>query len=225
MSNVGIVGLGIVGTVTARLVACAGHRVLGYDSNPDRVRQIRTELDAELNGDKCEIANSPAVLSDADVIVIAVRAATDSDGVTDMVPLRQAWRTVAELPARDRLILLETTVPPGTTRRLAAELPPAIRSSTTIAHCPERLRVGDQLQQVRTVPRLVGGLTRSATRRGCDFIESLGIPAVPVAQPEVAELAKLLENGFLTTGIALMGEVARIAHALGHQCGRRCGCR
>jgi UDP-N-acetyl-D-glucosamine dehydrogenase len=50
---------------------------------------------------------------------------------------------------------------------------------------------------------------------GCDFIESLGIPAVPVSQPEVAELAKLVENAFLTTGIAFMGEIARIAHALG----------
>jgi UDP-N-acetyl-D-glucosamine dehydrogenase len=215
MSNVGIVGLGIVGTATARLAARAGHRVLGYDSNPDRVRQILAELDTELNCEKCEIASSPTMLSDADVIVIAVRAATGPDGVTDMVPLSRAWRAVAELPARDRLILVETTVPPGTTRRLAVELPSAMRSSTHIAHCPERLRVGDPLEQMRTVPRVVGGLTPSATRMGCEFINSLGIPAVPVAQPEVAELAKLLENAFLTTGIALMGEVARIAHALG----------
>jgi len=215
MSNVGIVGLGIVGTATARLAARAGHRVLGYDSNPDRVGQIRAELGAELDCEKFQIANAPTVLAEADVIVIAVRAATGPDGVTDMAPLSRAWRAVAELPARDRLILIETTVPPGTTRQLEAELPSAMRPSTHIAHCPERLRVGDPLERMRTVPRLVGGITPSATRIGCEFIETLGIPAVPVAQPEVAELAKLLENAFLTTGIALMGEVARIAHALG----------
>jgi UDP-N-acetyl-D-glucosamine dehydrogenase len=215
LNNVGIIGLGIVGTATARLAARAGYRVLGYDSNPDRAAQMRTELDAELSDEQWEIASTPAVLSDADVIVIAVRAATGPDGVTDMVPLSRAWRTVSELPTRDRLILVETTVPPGTTRRLASDLPAAVRLSTHIAHCPERLRVGDPLEQLSTVPRIVGGLTPSATRMGCDFIESLGIPAVPVAQPEVAELAKLLENAFLTTGIALMGEVARIAHALG----------
>jgi UDP-N-acetyl-D-glucosamine dehydrogenase len=215
MNNVGIVGLGIVGTATARLAARAGYCVLGYDSNPDRAGQIRAELDAELNDEKSQIACTPTVLSNADVIVIAVRAATGADGVTDMAPLRRAWRTLAELPTRDRLILVETTVPPGTTRQLASELPSAMRSSTHIAHCPERLRVGDPLEQLCRVPRLVGGLTPSATRMGCDFIESLGIPAVPVAQPEVAELAKLLENAFLTTGIALMGEIARMAHALG----------
>jgi UDP-N-acetyl-D-glucosamine dehydrogenase len=210
-SNVGIVGLGIVGTATARLAAQAGHRVLGYDANPAHAAEIGREL-RELS---CEISSVPAVLSEADIIVIAVRAATGPDGATDLQPLASAFRTLADLPARDRLILVETTVPPGTTRRLAAELPEAVRATMHIAHCPERLRVGDSLEQLREVPRLVGGLTAAATRMGCDFIGSLGIPAVPVSQPEVAELAKLVENAFLTTGIAFMGEIARIAHALG----------
>lgn len=210
-SNVGIVGLGIVGTATARLAAQAGHRVLGYDANPAHAAEISSEL-RELS---CEISSVPAVLSSADIIVIAVRAATGPDGETDLRPLASAFRTLADIPARARLILVETTVPPGTTRRLAAELPESVRATMHIAHCPERLRVGDSLEQLRKVPRLVGGLTPAATRLGCDFVESLGIPSVAVSQPEVAELAKLVENAFLTTGIAFMGEIARIAHALG----------
>lgn len=210
-SNVGIVGLGIVGTATARLAGQAGHHVLGYDANPAHAAQIGREL-RELS---CEISSVPAVLSSADIIVIAVRAATGSDGATDLRPLASAFRTLADLPTSERLILVETTVPPGTTRRLAAELPESVQAAVHIAHCPERLRVGDALEQVRKVPRLVGGLTPAATRLGCDFIESLGIPAVPVSQPEVSELAKLVENAFLTTGIAFMGEITRIAHALG----------
>jgi UDP-N-acetyl-D-glucosamine dehydrogenase len=209
--NVGIVGLGIVGTATARLAAQAGHRVLGYDANPARAAQLCRELQEP----SYEISSVPAVLSSADIIVIAVRAATGPDGATELRPLASAFHTLADLPTHDRLILVETTVPPGTTRRLAADLPYAARQTMHIAHCPERLRVGDSLEQLRKTPRLVGGLTPEATRRGCDFVASLGIPAVPVSQPEVAELAKLVENAFLTTGIAFMGEVARIAHALG----------
>ena len=209
--NVGIVGLGIVGTATARLAAQAGHRVLGYDANPARAAQAGRELQEPL----FEISNVPVVLSSADIIVIAVRAATGPDGTTELRPLASAFRTLADLPTRDRLVLVETTVPPGTTRRLAAELPETVQATMHIAHCPERLRVGDSLEQLRKVPRLVGGLTSAATRLGCNFIESLGIPAVPVSRPEVAELAKLVENAFLTTGIAFMGEIARIAHALG----------
>ena len=209
--NVGIVGLGIVGTATARLAAQAGHRVLGYDANAARVAQICRELQEP----SCEISSLPAVLASAEIIVIAVRAAAGPDGATELGPLASAFHTLADLPPRDRLILVETTVPPGTTRRLAADLPDTARQTMHIAHCPERLRVGDSLEQLRKTPRLVGGLTSEATRRGCDFIASLGIPAVPVSQPEVAELSKLVENAFLTTGIAFMGEIARIAHALG----------
>ncbi len=210
-NNVGIIGLGIVGTASAHLAARAGYRVAGYDLNPARVKEVGLAL----GNLSCEISCRPEVLSAADIVVIAVRATTGPDGVNDERALASAWRTVADLPPRERLILIETTVPPGTTRRLATAAPQAVDGALHIAHCPERLRVGDALQDLHKVPRLVGGLTPTATRLGCEFIESLGIPAVPVSEPEVAELAKLLENAFLTTGIALMGEIARMAHALG----------
>src|SRR5688572_18608953 len=128
--NVGILGLGIVGTATARLAAEAGYRVLGYDANPARAAQIGRDL-RELS---CEISAVPAVLSSADVIVVAVRAATAADGATDLRPLESAFSTLADTPTRDRLILVETTVPPGTTRRLAAELPDEVRATMHIAH-------------------------------------------------------------------------------------------
>src|SRR5215207_8023745 len=95
--NVGIVGLGIVGTATARLAAQAGHRVLGYDSNPARATQIGRELQ-ELS---CEISSVPAVLSGADIIVIAVRAATGPDDATDLRSLVSVFRTLADMPTRD----------------------------------------------------------------------------------------------------------------------------
>jgi UDP-N-acetyl-D-glucosamine dehydrogenase len=210
-NSVGILGLGIVGTASAHLAARAGYRVVGYDLNPARVEEVRFAL----NKQACEISCEPHVLSSADIIVLAVRAATGPDGITNEHALASAWQTVTNLPPRERLILIETTVAPGTTRRLATTGPHPHGALLHVAHCPERLRVGEALEDLRTVPRLVGGLTPTATRLGCEFIESLGIPAVPVSQPEVAELSKLLENAFLTTGIALMGEISRIAHALG----------
>jgi UDP-N-acetyl-D-glucosamine dehydrogenase len=65
------------------------------------------------------------------------------------------------------------------------------------------------------VPRLVGGLNPSGTQRACAFFEHVGLRPVPVSSPEVSELAKLLENAFLTTSIGLIGEITRVAHALG----------
>ena len=209
---VGIIGLGAVGSVTAELVSAAGLRVVGYDRNPARTRTVG-EL---LSRYRCEVSSDPAVLADTDVVVIAVRVFIRPGGDIDVEPLRAALRTVGQLPPKARLVLLETTVPPGVTRQLVRDcLDETAAANILCAHCPERLRVDERLQEIRSVPRLVGGLSQAATEVAADFLRRLGIAAVPVSRPEVAELSKLLENTFLTSGIALMGEVTRIAHALG----------
>jgi nucleotide sugar dehydrogenase len=61
----------------------------------------------------------------------------------------------------------------------------------------------------------VGGLTPRATERASAFLDGAGLRPVPVSAPEVSELAKLLENAFLTANIALIGEFTRLANALG----------
>lgn len=203
---VGVIGLGAVGAVTAQLIAEAGVPVAGYDRSESRLAQIRDHLGPS----GCKLDHRPEHLADADVIVIAVRAPVMANGEVDLTAVRSALDVVRSLPQKERLIILETTMPPGTTRRLAAEAP-----GMPIAHCPERLRVGDTPEDLRQTPRLVGGLTEEATSAACQFLKHVGVRAVPVSQPEVAELSKLLENTFLTTGIALMAEVTRIAHALG----------
>jgi UDP-N-acetyl-D-glucosamine dehydrogenase len=68
---------------------------------------------------------------------------------------------------------------------------------------------------LRRIPHLVGGLTEVATEAGARFLGTLCDQVVPVSAPEVSELSKLLENAFLSTGIALVTEVTRIAHSVG----------
>jgi UDP-N-acetyl-D-glucosamine dehydrogenase len=84
-----------------------------------------------------------------------------------------------------------------------------------VACCPERLEVGDSAESARRMPRVVGAFSETAADAATAFYGRLGVPTTVVLSPEVAELSKLLENAFLTTGIGLMGEVTRIAHALG----------
>jgi UDP-N-acetyl-D-glucosamine dehydrogenase len=210
--SVGIIGLGAVGAVTAELIAGAGVRVAGYDRSEVRLAEIRERL-AKAG---CELDHRPEHLADADIIVIAVRAPITASGEVNLAALHSALDAVRTLPTKERLIILETTMPPGTTRRLATEaLSEGERERLLVAHCPERLRVGDTPEDLRQTPRLVGGMTEAATEAACQFLARVGVRAVAVSQPEVAELSKLLENTFLTTGIALMAEVTRIAHALG----------
>jgi UDP-N-acetyl-D-glucosamine dehydrogenase len=210
--SAGVIGLGAVGAVTAELIAGSGVPVCGCDINRQRLEQIREPL-AKVG---CAIDATSDHLAEADVIVVAVRAPMTSDGGPNLSAVRSALGAIREMPRKERLVVLETTMPPGTTRQLADECFTASeRAITHIAHCPERLRVGDGPRELREVPRLVAGLTPQATAAACAFLTKVGVRPVPVTQPEVAELSKLLENTFLTTGIALMAEVTRIAHALG----------
>jgi nucleotide sugar dehydrogenase len=206
----GVIGLGAVGAVTAELIARGGITVFGCDRNEQRLVQVRESL-AEVG---CEIGITSERLADADVIVVAVRAPIDAQGALNLEAVRSALGAICALPAKERLVILETTLPPGTTRQLAQEFV-STHTRLLMAHCPERLRVGDGPDELRKVPRLVGGITDEATDASCRFLTRIGVRPVPVSQPEVAELSKLLENAFLTTGIALMAEVTRIAHALG----------
>jgi UDP-N-acetyl-D-glucosamine dehydrogenase len=211
--RVGVIGQGIVGAMTARLTARTGWPVIGYDRSRDRVAMLARETRQTPNW---RVDSDPRVIQRANVLVIAVRIMALPDGTVDDRTLRRVCDDLAALEPRDRLVLLETTVPPGVTRRLSADLRAMWPGAQIhVAHCPERLRVGDSPDDVLAVPRLVGGIDARSTDLACRYLRRIGYQAVPVSSPEVAELSKLLENAFLTTGISLMSEVTNVAHALG----------
>lgn len=206
---VGVVGLGVVGSVSARLVAEAGFRCIGIDRNAERLAELRETLSG------VELGTDMSTLAQADIVMIAVRAEVTGNGA-DVSMVRAVLESLNRQLQHPALLLVETTVPPGTTRKLAHECFGSEALQTQlICHCPERLRVGDGMEAVRATPRLVGGMCGSAARLCVEFLASTGIHGVGASAPEVTELAKLLENAFLTTGIALMGEITRIAHELG----------
>lgn len=209
-----VIGLGFVGTCTAGLLVRAGLPVHGFDLSPLAVARAQAELAREVGRqDSWVLSTDPGVLAAATVALVAVRLERGRDGTFREDALERVAETLNAHAARCELVILESTLEPGTTRRFAERwlrLPEA-----EVAHAPERLRIGDPAEAVLKVPRLVGGLTAAATERACTLFRRIGIEPVPVSAPEVSELAKLLENAFLTSSIGLIGEITRLAHGLG----------
>jgi UDP-N-acetyl-D-glucosamine dehydrogenase len=208
-----VVGLGVIGTETIRLLAERGFPVFGYDRNPEATRKCAEKLEAvspslDLDGGDR--------LGTADVVFISVRIRCHVDHDVDLSPLRDVGHLLFELHEHEQLIILQSTVPPGVTRKFAQEyLSNGSRHAFYVSHCPERLQPGNPDWRLDNIPRLIGGLDSVAGDLAERMIREICDKPVRVASPEVSEFSKLLENVFIATGVALVGEVTRLAHAHG----------
>jgi UDP-N-acetyl-D-glucosamine dehydrogenase len=215
-ARIGIIGLGFIGTTLLHGFMRAGFATVGYDCDPSSVETCRSRTTDTLGTASLALDTRPVILHNVQVLVVAVRVGVRPDAVADLTPMQNVARLLTAMDLRGRLVLLESTLPGGTTRRLARQwLGLAEIDPTFVAHCPERLSVGDDWQDLRSIPHLVGGLDPLATRLAVELLDFVVDRVVPVGSPEVSELAKLLENAFLTTNISLVAEITRLAQRLG----------
>ncbi len=205
----GVIGLGFIGSILMDALIEGGFPAHGFDRSQPAVQRFKNSTQAHR---AASVSQTALEILDCDVIFIAIRIII-RDGVPDEEPLNAAVRLLSSQTRRPRLIILESTVSPGTTRRVAAQLGAVDDPETFIVHAPERLSAGHDLTVFRKVPHLVGGLDEHSTELGVEALAQLCDTVIPVSSPEVSELSKLLENGFVTVNIALINEVTRIAHS------------
>jgi UDP-N-acetyl-D-glucosamine dehydrogenase len=222
--TIGIIGLGYVGLPLAVAFAEAGHTVIGLDSNASRVEALRrgeshiedvaSECLAAI-ADRFEPTTMARRLALADAILICVPTPLTRNREPDLGPLLSAAATVAGVLQRGQVVVLESTTYPGTTReRLLPMLEETGLSAGRdffLAFSPERVDPGRTDHTLRTTPKVVGGLTPACTARALEVYGAVCDELVPVSTPEVAEMAKLLENIFRSVNIALVNELAMLA--------------
>jgi UDP-N-acetyl-D-glucosamine dehydrogenase len=205
-ANCVVVGLGFIGTTVLRAIAAAGFPACGVDRS-----QAAVDRFAAASRDPIRVSQDARAIAAADVVVVAVRITPRAGDGVDLEPLDAVARALAF--HRPQLVVLMTTMPPGTTRAFAGRI--GRPGHVFVAHAPERLQVDDPIWTIDRIPHLVAGVDDAATRLGAVFVSAFSRAVHPVTSPEVAELAKLLENSFNAVGIALIGELTPLAHVLG----------
>ena len=169
-----------------------------------------------IEGKEWLVGTDPMILTDAEVFVVAVRVLTKPGIAPNLEPLRSAAKLLLDMNLNGRLILVESTLPGGTTRRLAREwLGLDETSPTFVAHSPERLSAGESWRELRALPHLVGGIDPLSTDLAAEAMGNVVKRIIPVSAPEVSELSKLLENAFMTVNISLVSEITKLAKCLG----------
>jgi UDP-N-acetyl-D-mannosaminuronic acid dehydrogenase len=228
LKSVCVLGLGYVGLPTAAVIARAGHRVTGVDINAQLVGRLKSGVstidepdvkalvEQELASGRLNVTTAPAP---ADVFIICVPTPVTEDKKVDLSLVEAATRSLVPLIKRGDMVILESTSPVSTTRKviggILAETDLDILSDLDLCYCPERVFPGNSLNEIVHNNRVVGGLTPRAARRAHDFYKSFCHGAIAETNAEAAEFSKLAENTFRDVNIALANSFARIAEAAG----------
>ncbi|MGH7622792.1 MAG: nucleotide sugar dehydrogenase, partial [Gemmatimonadaceae bacterium] len=233
--NIAVVGLGKIGIPLALQFASKGARVAGYDVSTRRVAEInaaRNPLVGEPGIDELLAAaiadgtlrattDAAGAVAAADVIVLIVPVDIDAEQHVDFAALDAATDAVATHVVRGALVIVETTVPVGTTRgRVGARIARAsglvAGDGFALAFSPERVSSGTVLRDLRIYPKVVGGIDAASTERAVAFYRAmLDADVMPVRDAETAEFSKLAETTYRDVNIALANEFARIGDRLG----------
>lgn len=226
--TIAIIGLGYVGLPLAVAFAEAGDDVIGLDADARKVAAIAAgESYVEDIPSRRLAAVSQRIVATtsyddvaaADAIVVCVPTPLTANREPDLGPLLDAGQRLANVVRAGQLVVLESTTFPGTTReRLAPLLEESglsIGTDLHVAYSPERVDPGRRDYTLRTTPKLIGGLTAACRDRAVALYERVCDEIVPVSTPEVAEMAKLLENIFRSVNIALVNELAILADRMG----------
>jgi UDP-N-acetyl-D-mannosaminuronic acid dehydrogenase len=218
-------GCGHVGLPLALSLADCGYRVGIDDIDARKVEQVRSgnvpflENGAEallkklLPTGRLELASDPGLLARTDTIIVVIGTPIDEF----MNPSVRIFDKVLDdlMPhLRDGcLVVLRSTVFPGTTETVERRLRAAgIRAE--VAFCPERIAEGHALEELRTLPQLVGVTSDVAFEKAGRMFERLGVSVVRTT-PLEAELAKLLTNTWRYMKFAIANQFFQIAHRSG----------
>ncbi len=227
-----VVGLGYIGLPTAALFAKSGIQVHGYDINANTVKTINegqahiqeVDLDGLIQGvisnGLLKAATKPV---SADVYLISVPTPFKENHKPDLTYIKNAIRDIAPLVKEGDLIILESTIPPGTTKEMChwlEEKRPDLKKAGGVgiayhaAHCPERVLPGRILIELVQNDRIIGGITNQCAEKARSLYEIVVRGECFLTNSQTAELAKLSENAFRDINIAYANELSLIASQL-----------
>jgi nucleotide sugar dehydrogenase len=234
-STVAVVGLGKIGLSLAVQYALHGWRVIGCDINPQVIDTINAgwshvheepELATEVprlvqEGLLSATLDTGTAVQQASVVVIIVPVIIDANNEIDFKTFDAATTAIGAGLQPGTLVICETTLPVGATAQRCAQILAYISKLKAghdfyLAYSPERVSSGSIFRDLRTYPKVVGGIDEKSTAAAVAFYRSiLDAQIITMASTDEAEFVKLIETTYRDVNIALANEFACFADAHG----------
>jgi UDP-N-acetyl-D-glucosamine dehydrogenase len=239
--KVGVIGCGYVGLPLGLRFAEAGHRVIGFDTDPNKVSKLNegqtyighipsTKIQQYVRSKHFSASGDFSRLAEMDAVVICVPTPLDQRREPDLSYVEQTARSIQPHLQRGQLIVLESTTYPGTTEELVLPIleqsglhcpiahgPDAEHIATDffLAFSPEREDPGNKQYGLAQIPKVVGGVNPPSGRAAVSLYAQIVARVVPVSTTRAAEMTKLLENIFRCVNIALVNELKQLSLRMG----------
>lgn len=229
--RIAVVGLGNAGLPLAAVIADRGLKVTGIDVNRKRCERINkginpipqeAKLDEliKLHGGKgLVVTPNYADAKDCNVFIVIVPLFVDSGFNPDFGILEKALRSVGGILKTGDLVVLETTVPPGTTDTLARawleEASGLVVGDFHLAYSPERIMTGYSISRLRGFPKVIGGVDEDSGLAAYSIYKKFISNISMVSTAKTAELIKVMEGCYRDVNVALANELFKISEELG----------
>jgi UDP-N-acetyl-D-glucosamine dehydrogenase len=226
---VGIIGLGYVGLPLVLRFGEVGFKILGFDSDAQKVEKLNRgeSYIKHISGEgiarlrqsgQLEATADIKRLSEPDVLLICVPTPLDANREPDLIYVEETTKQIAAVMRPGQLISLESTTYPGTTDGVMLPLLPknlTLGKDYYLVYSPEREDPGNPHFEVRTIPKVVGGITPACLKQGVALYSQIIDKVVPVSSTRAAELSKILENTYRAVNIALVNELKMLCLRMG----------
>ncbi len=221
---IGVVGLGYIGLPTALMLAASGNEVAGTDKNGEILKSLNnrqltfqekgmTELFGRAADNGILFTSEMPV---ADVYIISVPTPYDKGSKkVDMSYVAAAFEDVLEVCPKDSIIVIESTVSPGSIDKVIRPLADKSEKKVKIAHAPERIIPGSMIYELEHNSRTIGTDDAETGHALKEIYGSFCKGEIILTDIRSAEMSKVVENTFRDINIAFANELAKICRSDG----------
>ena len=228
-ATIAIYGMGFVGLTLAATFANVGFKVIGYDLNHQIIASLKDGKPTFFERGLETMLNSPTVKNnviftdnknevDAIIHIVSVGTPIDESGLPNLVAISLVTEFIKSRLKQHDLVIFRSTLPVGTMRSVIL---PILESSGLLvgvdfelAFAPERTVEGNALQELRTLPQIIGGYDKQSARSASNLFRNISNLVIEVDSLEAAELAKLMNNTYRDLYFAFANEVSNICAEL-----------